>query len=206
MSKIDYERKAYLLDSGLVKKVKKHNKKVFTLYHCLDEECMNNRNFEDMMFCQENNISACDLDDCRKIIDCHYKRASRVKKRIEEMLNYGVCNFITLNFSNKALDMTTKEQRKNLVKRYLKSQSEKYIANIDFGSKNGREHYHAIVIGKIDYSPWHHMLGLQHFGGVKGEMIHNSDDDYKKVSKYISKLTNHAIKNTTKGNRILYSR
>ena len=78
-----------------------------------------------------------------------------------------------------------------------------YVANIDFGSKNGREHYHAIVFpigSSIDLKAWS-------YGRINAERIHPSDNDIARTTKYIAKLTSHAIKDTTgHAYRIIYSR
>lgn len=137
-----------------------------------------------------------------KINKASYNRVSRLRNRIGTYLvRYrNNCVFLTLTFTDETLKSTTQETRKKYVSRYLKSQSKFYVANIDFGKKNKREHYHALVVGKCDYKPWHK------YGGIKGELVKTGDKTDLKISKYISKLTNHAIKETTKRCAIIYSR
>lgn len=150
----------------------------------------------DMLYCNDS-----DFIEASKINQSHYQRSSRLRKRIQKYLTMGNCVFLTLTFTDETLSKTSQETRKRYVTRYLKSQSEHYIANIDFGAENGREHYHAVVCAdSIDYQSWHHL------GAVKGERIRTSSLSSVRLGKYISKLTNHAIKETTKRNAIIYSR
>jgi hypothetical protein len=78
-----------------------------------------------------------------------------------------------------------------------------YVANIDYGAKNKREHYHALInCDKIDFSNW------RKYGNINAERVKNKDieSDKIKLSKYIAKLSNHAIKETTKRSCLIYSR
>lgn len=141
-------------------------------------------------------------NEAKKINNASFKRNTRLKDKIESMLQIGQCIFLTLTFKDKILNNTSGLTRKRYVVRYLKNVSSNYIANIDYGAKNDREHYHAIVLANnIDYSLWHKI------GAINGEIIHIQDFDTSiKIAKYINKLTNHAIKETTKRNAIIYSR
>ena len=138
-----------------------------------------------------------------KINAAKYKRDKRAEKYIEQMLWFGSCVFVTLTFRDDVLAVTSKETRRRYVLRYLKSQSEYYIANIDYGAKNGREHYHAVVCAdKVDCKAW--QCGAVNVRKVVG--ARDSSIDADRIGKYISKLTHHAIKQTTKSSRIIYSR
>lgn len=136
----------------------------------------------------------------QKINHAHYYRVKRLKTRIANMLDSGKCIFLTFTFTDEILAKTTADTRRQKVRRYLAQYNCPYVANIDFGKKNGREHYHAIIqCDSIDYK-------LYDYGNLDGERIVNSANDNVKLAKYISKLTNHAIKETTKQNYIIYSR
>lgn len=137
------------------------------------------------------------------ILKANEQRRHRLNKRISIMLNYD-CIFLTLTFTDDCLSSTSSSTRRQYVRRWLDYVSVLYVANIDFGSKNHREHYHAVILpncDKIDYTSFGH-------GAVNGKRIHSSDndDDCTRLSKYISKLSNHAIKETTKNHKIIYSR
>lgn len=137
----------------------------------------------------------------RRINSAFYARKTRLWKYIYAMmLQSDPVVFLTFTFTDKVFDKTSYETRKKYVQRFLKDQAAYYIANIDFGEENGREHYHAIAIGHFDYGSWHK------YGSIKGLPVRRSVDDAKRLSKYVSKLTNHAIKNTTGAVRVIYSR
>lgn len=138
-----------------------------------------------------------------KINAAKYKRDKRAENYIEQMLWFGSCVFVTLTFRDDVLKVTSKDTRRKYVLRYLKSQSEYYIANIDYGAKNGREHYHAVVCADtVDVKGWN-------YGAMKAQKVgggHGGKVDTVRIGKYIAKLTHHAIKATTKSSRIIYSR
>jgi hypothetical protein len=131
-----------------------------------------------------------------------YKRVQRIKSRVKDIVLSGSAIFVTLTFTDIVLKATSEETRKKYIKRYLKENSAIYVANKDFGSTNGREHYHAIVSAptNLDLSQWNH------YGAINVKRIRSSTKDLTKVTKYVGKLTNHAIKETAKNHRLIYSR
>lgn len=154
-------------------------------------------------FIRDNNLS---LDDWKRLYDLNhnrYKRVQRLKMRVADLVLNGDGIFLTLTFTDDVLKNTSVETRRKYVTRFLKAQCKTYVANIDFGSKNGREHYHAIVFpigSSIDLKAWS-------YGRINAERIHPSDNDIARTTKYIAKLTSHAIKDTTgHAYRIIYSR
>ena len=129
-----------------------------------------------------------------------YKRTARLKERIREAVASGSAWFITITFSPETLENTNEQTRRKYVSRWLKSLTPFYVANIDYGKEKGREHYHAVITS--DERPpksWS-------YGFIDILKVKTTENDTKRISKYISKLTNHAIKNTTKSKRIIYSR
>lgn len=138
-------------------------------------------------------------NEARKINNAYYNRVKRLKRKIATMLESGNCIFLTFTFTDKILNSTTADTRRQKVRRFLSSYNCDYVANIDFGSKNGREHYHALIqCENVDYSAFN-------YGALNGERV-RSTNDFVKLAKYISKLTNHAIKDTCKGSRMIYNR
>lgn len=129
-----------------------------------------------------------------------YKRKQRVQDRITYMIFQGAC-FLTMTFAQSVLDSTSEDTRRQYVRRWLKAFSTNYVANIDYGGKKGREHYHAVVM--CDYvdvpSSW---LG----GFMNAKQIYRSHDNIQAISKYIAKLTNHALKQNAQLKRIIYSK
>lgn len=140
------------------------------------------------------------------------QKSSRLNKRVEKMLNeFRVPVFFTITFTDEVLESTSSEFRRNEVKKWLKENCEDYVANIDFGDSEKyfddlgiirqgthREHYHAITSNIINGDTWL-------YGFAYGEVIKRSSDS-KAMSKYLCKLTNHALKRSTKFNRVIYCR
>ena len=140
--------------------------------------------------------------ECKRIYKARLSRVSRLKKRVSKMLNSGQCIFLTFTFIDGALENLSSQTRKDYVRRFLNSLNCPYVGNIDFGKLNHREHYHALV--QCDYVPYTFWL----YGNLDGTKVRigADDTDIAKISRYIAKLTNHAIKETTKNSYILYSR
>lgn len=137
-----------------------------------------------------------------------YARRTRCLDKTNTLVNNNkVVYFGTLTFKNDVLDKTTIETRRKYVSRYLKSISCEYIANIDFGDKdknpqsNEREHYHCLIACENMPISWK-------YGFCKFEKVRTDLQDCKRTSKYICKLTNHAMKveRSGKARRLIYSR
>lgn len=152
--------------------------------------------------CIDNNLIK-EYKEALKINHASYYRTKRLKDRVQTMLLGGDCIFITLTFNDSVLSSTDYKQRRVAVSRYLKTFKCLYVANVDYGSKNHREHYHAIIqCSSIDLDGW------RKFGAINVERIRNKniESDKTKLAKYICKLSNHAIKETTKRSSLIYSR
>ena len=155
-----------------------------------------------LRYCEDNGLMS-ELKECMKINKAEYERTKRLKNRVATMLLNGSCCFITLTFNDNTLSDTTEKQRRVAVSRYLKQYGCMYVANIDYGARNKREHYHALInCDKVDFTSW------RKFGNINAERVRNKDieSDKTKLSKYIAKLSNHAIKETTKRSCLIYSR
>lgn len=153
----------------------------------------------------------------RSINQSKYKRKQRISSRIGSLISLGSCVFLTLTFRNEVLDETTAETRRRYVSRFLKECSPAYVANIDFGDdgniheykaddgtirvSTAREHYHAIVfVPSVDLDGWKH-------GIINAKRINVESDDIEAVTKYVAKLSNHAMKvNNGHAPRMIYSR
>lgn len=151
-----------------------------------------------------------EFKEYERISHAKSERVVRLKKRVFDMVFGNDCLFLTLTFTDKKFETTSAEFRRIAVKRFLRHFNVPYVANIDFGKKNGREHYHALLqIDEIDYHLWK-------YGAINGIKVRNDisfDEDgvitsesVERIARYISKLTNHAIKETTKRSVIMYSR
>lgn len=148
------------------------------------------------------------LDYCKEVpsMDCAIRlneskkrKSSKVREKIEELVLSGNAIFITLTFNNDTLSNTSVETRRRYVARYLKANSTKYVANIDYGSKKGREHYHAVVDSDISFTSWYK------YGAINVERVRTQETDLVRVSRYVAKLSNHALK-VANAPRLIYSR
>lgn len=140
--------------------------------------------------------------EVRRLNNAFYARLKRLRKRVVSMMeSYRCLWFATLTFDDDTLSKMGANMRRRHVKEFLNDYPE-YIANIDFGKKNGREHYHAIIAGdSVINSNW------TQYGFIHLEMINlDLEDDIVPVAKYVAKLSNHAVKITTNQNKIIYSR
>ena len=136
------------------------------------------------------------FNDFRRIERNVSKKQYRVKKIIERLL-WSDCNFLMLSFKPSVYDNTTETTRRRYIRDYLNSLGCLYLANVDYGDKGGREHYHAIVQRTdIEYKDYR-----SKYGRINGQKIVYKD--YDALKRYICKLTNHSIKASTKNKRIL---
>ena len=153
------------------------------------------------------NYSFEEIKEAERVNNASYHRVKRLSDRVYDMINNSNAIFLTLTFRDDVLANTSEETRKKYIQRFLKESCISYVANIDYGAKNNREHYHAVVIPKGDRID----SALYLYGSIDMKRVRNkkSDDNEatsKRLAKYVAKLTNHAIKHTTRKNRIIYSR
>lgn len=137
------------------------------------------------------------------------KKYKRCRHRIEQMVLDGNAWFVTLTFSDKTLERTSKDTRRQYVRRNLQKHFEIYVANIDYGSINEREHYHALIYCQHD--PTSEIKAFwDKYGFSKVEQVRTTEDDAKRTIKYVVKLTRHALKETTQRgqstDRVIYSK
>lgn len=212
--KVDYAFKSYVMNkhSDLLVKAKQCSLYTYSLNKLEETGEVNkvltmpdkyNMTTSDLYYhCLDNGLIK-EYKECIKINDASYHRTKRLKERVKSMLLSGECIFITLTFNDDTLNTTNEKQRRVAVTRYLKTFNSKYVANIDYGSKNHREHYHALICtSSIDLCSW------RKYGNINVERVRNKniDTDKTKLAKYICKLSNHAIKETTKRSSLIYSR
>lgn len=204
---INYELKAHALTLGLPFLEKKISKAKYALQVLLNTgEVLNCGKYtndlqqaylDEEFFIKEYGFTL--WHEAQKINHAQYQRVCRLKKKIAEMLTFGNCIFLTFTFTDEILNSTNANTRRQKVRRFLSSYNCPYVANIDFGKKKGREHYHALIqADKVDYSKFR-------YGALNGQKV-ASTNDFVKLAKYIAKLTNHAIKDTCKGSRMIYNK
>lgn len=201
------ELKQFILENKLHNEAAKLSLKAFLLYqrekYGLYYPTIKNYSFEKLMNDKETFIKRygfTTLKVANNLNQAKYQRTNRLKKRIQEAVESGSAYFITITFNPQTLNNTNEQTRRKYVSRWLKSLTPFYVANIDYGELNEREHYHAVITS--DNKPpksWP-------YGFIDILKVKTNDNDTMRISKYISKLTNHAIKHTTKGKRIIYSK
>lgn len=139
----------------------------------------------------DNKIYRTIYNTMKKKANKTYRLRKLIKKMFEE---YEEPIFITLTFDEKNVNM---KQHRKRIQEYLNKQCEYYVANIDYGKENERMHYHAVGSNKIDPTSWK-------YGNCDVKKIHTKNE--KALSEYITKLSQHATKTTTKQERILTKR
>lgn len=143
--------------------------------------------------------------DYERVLKARYQKNSRIKKRLVYLLSrFENIWFITFTFNNNYINKSTRTKR-DLMKMVLNTHDFKYMLNIDYGKKNEREHYHCILATNLDIDV-NQFIQFYYEGGFSLSIqCKKGLNDYKRLSKYLNKLTNHCIKATTKRQRILYN-
>lgn len=199
------ERYLELSDSGYLAEFKK-------LFHCVNShsDYVDFASGEvEMDFETANNIWSFlqyskDFDDCLKIIHADNVRYNRLLNRIKRFLDLGDCVFFTLTFTDDVLNNTNEDTRRKYVRRFLKQHSSLYIANIDFGPKTNREHYHGVIV--IDYDKINSFVASWAHGFANARLIIDNKQSSERVSRYMLKIANHFVKKSVKRNYVIYSR
>ena len=154
--------------------------------------------------CYKNNIPFTENKEFEKVLSARYMKVGRIKKRLVYLLSRSdYVWFCTFTFDNYYINKCDRTKR-DLIKSVLNTHDFKYILNIDYGKTTEREHYHCIVgtdfnFNVNQYFQSHYPCYCLAIPCKKGS------EDFKRLSKYINKLTNHCIKATTKRQRILYN-
>lgn len=137
------------------------------------------------------------IQKCEKLFNAHRRKSQRLRARIDNLLSKDSI-FLTLTFKDDVLNNTNTLTRRKYISRFLKTFNVPYIANIDFGALNEREHYHAILqLDNINLTSYD-------YGFIYAERIYNKNS--LSLAKYINKLTNHALKESAGEDRLIYSR
>lgn len=159
----------------------------------------------------------------RKETTNEQRNRQRITAKILWLITEYSAKTLTLTFNDKTLKRTTEEQRREIVKRYLRNQSAYYIANIDYGEENGREHYHALIVvstlkendlkrlrdkeeilkhrNKINLNAW------RKYGNINIKSVWFTWNEKQTPKATAKRLYEHATKETTKGqSALIFSR
>lgn len=150
------------------------------------------------------------IEECFKIYNANRQRKKNgwyeickwafAIENITSFKNFQIV-FGTLTFRDEVLSKTCERTRARYVTQFLNKQSFHYLANIDFGTQNDREHYHfiAMIEKKMDMKEWK-------YGGNKIKLVPLNKDDILSIRSYLLKLNNHSYKESTRQRRILKDR
>lgn len=204
---IDYSYKSYVLKTDMPRYISFLSRKYYKFGDDFKLKLVNNDGLVyDLTITDEMNYLYNEygfkfIKECQKINHASFIRSQRLRDRIASYLNKGQCIFVTLTFRDDVLDQTNVSTRRKYVSRFLKSISDYYVANIDYGVDDRythREHYHALIVVDWIDSSWE-------YGFTWFERVHDYSNPLT-LSKYVSKLCNHAIKDSTTRACYIYSR
>lgn len=143
-----------------------------------------------------------EVKECLKIRDNRRNRARRIRNRIVYWANMRKktvkTEFVTFTFTDKTLETTERSTRVQYIRRKLSELCLDYIGNVDFGGKNGREHYHFVTMTDLETDLYKELAKLRELGAIYIEPFRNNGFSLKTIANYTDKLTNHALK--TAGN------
>lgn len=133
-----------------------------------------------------------DMCDLTRAFENRKQAKKRTNKYLQGMYDgYSTLFFVTLTFSEECLEKTDEKTRRQYASRFLNEHFRDYYANIDYGTKNEREHYHAVVSDKVSEQA---RKEWQRHGNINFKKIRENRKDVRKVGTYMRKLTNHAHK------------
>lgn len=201
-SKYDKDLKCSVLDNGLIKDIIVAKRDLYykNLETTIDLDTgvvlqvCNNTDWYNYVI---ENRSKSDFDCAFLLLDSKKRKARKVREKIADLIMTDSAVFLTLTFRDEIFEKTTQATRRRYVARFLKKTSAQYVANIDFSPDIAREHYHAVVISRVDLNAWK-------YGFSYAEKVRCHKGDLQRVSKYITKLTSHALK--VDATRLIYSR
>lgn len=144
--------------------------------------------------------------DMMRAVRSRYRTMERVRKRLRAWLARpsGSVWFLTLTFRDEvwAREDITERTLRGYVSAYLKRSFPDYVANKDYGERNGRMHFHAVAWlpeGEEPPSAWR-------YGFCQAKPVKPTEGSTKALTKYLQKLTNHAVKRQNSAVRLIWSR
>jgi hypothetical protein len=118
------------------------------------------------------------------------KYRSRIKKRVESMLDDKYTYFFTFTLDNDSIKLDEKNHIKKIKECLAGNIS--YLINNDYGDKTDRLHYHAIASFAYEYNTT--FLNKYPFGFTSVKAI--KQKNAKSLYEYILKLSNHTTKSS----------
>ena len=129
----------------------------------------------------------------------YQRRDSRLKKRLEKMLEQEHTYFITFTIAPKYYDLKYNTYLRK-IKEALAGASG-WVVNSDYGNINDRLHFHCVASfhSQLDYTI---LNNIYKYGSINFKAIYNVNE--KAIREYLNKTFNHAVKQTA--GKIHYSR
>lgn len=131
-----------------------------------------------------------DFTSVMRAINRRGEKKKRVNRYLRDMaIWYDKLHFVTLTFDDDALQRLSERTRHRYAQTWLNENCRDYFANVDYGKKNGREHFHAVAVLNRTRSEWKYG-----YISIKTAKIDIDANDRYKISSYLLKLGNHATK------------
>lgn len=115
-------------------------------------------------------------------------RKKRARKYIRHMFDTVKADFVFLTITYDAKGLETKERtRRQAVQSFLNEHCVDFFGNVDYGDKNGREHYHVVCATDehlLDYSIPHAFIKVKRI----------TSKSPSRLATYVNKLSAHANK------------
>lgn len=129
----------------------------------------------------------------------YQRRDSRLKKRLENMLQNEYTYFITFTIAPKYERLKYNTYLRKIKEALAGASS--WVLNSDYGDINERLHFHAVATfnAQLDYTT---INNIYKYGAINYKLIYNKNE--KAIREYLNKTFNHAIKQTA--GKIHYSR
>ena len=120
---------------------------------------------------------------------CYEKRNSRLKKRLEKILQQEYAYFITFTIAPAHYNYAYETYLRK-IKEALRDASA-WVVNSDYGDTNERLHFHAVSSfnSQLDYNT---ITAIYQYGAVNFRRIYSKNE--KALREYLLKTFNHATK------------
>lgn len=175
------------------------NNGVFSFYLTERKKMALNGQFQDID--TDYGLDQEDARLCEQMRKARYEQIKKIEEHIKfwfnKSLNKSVL-FCTFTFNDMAMEQKPATRKKAIVT--MLNRTDDYLLNIDYGARNEREHYHAIVLVPTSelYTEDKHLRCHRFDDYRKGfysvEEVRREDKDKKRLSRYVTKLTLHSIK------------
>lgn len=141
-----------------------------------------------------------------RLLDNRNKKVNRIKKRITILsARYKkYVYFCTFTFDDDLLKKSHRTRKRAILNAlYSFDKDIMFLMNPDFGKKNHRLHFHAIIGTNFNQDLRKHLKLYYPCLSSCDRVYFDSKRHLTQVSKYINKLSNHATKDTSRAYRVI---